>query len=243
MSAANISSLYRYYIYSNLTQSLLARKKGNLIFLPENDGAVLLWGPSVFIGGDFSKANGEKFISILGDFDSPRYLYYPNDAWRSFIQNTFGSKLKDIYLHVYQADFAKINEYQEKAECILPVTRDFIAQHFPHTELITDELYSYTDMEDFFQNGYGLALVMDGEVSGFCLGEYSVDNSHGINIWIDERYRRLGYAKKMVNAFLMHCREQNQNAYWACNADNIQSNKVAVASGFVLKSTMHYFEV
>ncbi|MBR5786356.1 MAG: GNAT family N-acetyltransferase [Clostridia bacterium] len=75
------------------------------------------------------------------------------------------------------------------------------------------------------------------------ISEYSINNSHGINIWIDERYRGLGYAKKMVNAFLLQCQEKNQNAYWVCNADNIRSNKVAVSSGFVLKSTMHYFEL
>lgn len=69
-----------------------------------------------------------------------------------------------------------------------------------------------------------------------------MDNSLGINIWVDERYRGLGYAKKMVNAFLLHCHEKNQIAYWVCDADNIPSNQVAVSSGFVLKSTMHYLE-
>lgn len=115
--------------------------------------------------------------------------------------------------------------------------------NLPNTELVISELYSYTDMEDFYQNGFGLALVVDGAVSGYCLSEYSNNNSHGINIWIDERHRGLGYAKKMVNAFLLHCQKKNQNVYWVCNADNVRSNKVAVSSGFVLKSAMHYFEL
>lgn len=243
MSIIDVSSLYSYYIYRNLTQSLLLRKKGNVKFFAENSGAMLLWGPSAFIGGDFSKANGEKVISVLGDFETPRYLYYPNDTWCSFIKNAFLDKLKDRYLNVYQFDYIKINEFNEKIERIVPVTRDFIENNLPNTELITDELYSYTDIEDFFQNGFGLALIIDGRVFGYCLSEYSINNSHGINIWIDERYRGLGYAKKMINAFLLHCQEKNQSAYWVCNADNITSNKLAVSSGFVLKSTMHYFEL
>lgn len=239
----DISSLYSYYIYQNLIQSLLLRKQGNVNFLVENSSAMLLWGLSVFIGGEFSKANGEKVISVLDDFDTPRYLYFPDDKWRSFIKNTLSGKLKDRYLNLYQFDHTKITGHNEDRQCIVQITRDFMENNLPNTESVINELYSYTDMEDFFQNGFGLALIIDGIVSGYCLSEYSINNSHGINIWIDEQYRGLGYAGKMVNIFLSHCQERNQNAYWVCNADNIRSNKVAVSSGFVLKSTMHYFEL
>ena len=85
--------------------------------------------------------------------------------------------------------------------------------------------------------------MIDGKVSGYCLSEYSIHNSHGINIWIDAQYRGLGYAGKMVSTFLRHCREKNETAYWVCNADNIPSNKLAVSPGLVLKSKMHYFEL
>lgn len=239
----DIASLYSYYIYQNLIQSLLLRKRGTVNFLVENGSAMVLWGPSVFIGGEFSKANGKKVLSTLADFDTPRYLYFPDDKWYSFIKSTFSVKLKDRYLNLYQFVNTNIAVLNEDRQNIFSITRKFVENSLPNTELVTGELYSYTDMEDFFQNGFGFALVIDGVVSGYCLSEYSINNSHGINIWIDERYRGLGYAKKMVNAFLLQCQEKNQNAYWVCNADNIRSNKVAVSSGFVLKSTMHYFEL
>ena len=240
---ADISSLYRYYIYPNLIQSLLLRKQGNIRFWEENRSAMILWGPSVFIGGEFSKANGEKVISVLNDLDTPRYLYLPDETWRSFIQSTLSDQLKDKYLHLYQFDNTHIIDPNEDRQCIVQISRDFIENNLPNTELVINELYSYTDMEDFFQNGFGLALIIDGIVSGYCLSEYSINHSHGINIWIDEQYRGLGYARKMIHAFLLHCQERNHNAYWVCNADNIRSNKAAASSGFVLKSTMHYFEL
>ena len=243
MSTIDISSLYSYYIYQNLTQSLIFRKKGKVILFPENSGAMLLWGQSVFIGGEFLNANGDQFISVLGDFDTPRYLYYPNDIWYTFIKNTLFNKLKDKYLNVYQFNNAKNTKFNEKNECIVPITREFIENDFLNTNLIIDELYSYTDLDDFIQNGFGSALIIDGKVCGYCLSEYSINNSHGINIWIDEQYRQLGYAKKMVDSFLIQCQEKNQSSYWVCNADNIPSNKLAISSGFVLKSTMHYFEL
>lgn len=219
------------------------KKQGKVHFLTENGSAILLWGPSVFIGGEFSKANGEKLISVLADFDTPRYLYFPDDQWRSFIKSTFSDRLRDRYLNLYQFDNTNITDHNEDRQGIVQITRKFMENNLLNTEFVINELYSYADMEDFFQNGLGLALVMDGIVSGYCLSEYSINNSHGVNIWIDEKYRGLGYAGKMVNTFLSHCQERNQTAYWACNADNIKSNKVAVSSGFVLKSAMHYFEL
>lgn len=241
--ATDISSLYSYYIYQNLIQSLLLRKQGKVHFLVENGGAMITWGLSAFIGGEFSKANGEKVISLLDDLHSPLYLNYPDDRWRSFLKSTLSDKIKDRYLHLYQFDHTSVPRPNENGQHIVEITRSFMENHLPNTESIIDELYSYTDMEDFYQNGFGLALVIDGAVCGYCLSEYTVNNSHGINIWIDEQYRGLGYAGKMVNAFLSHCQEKKQRVYWVCNADNIPSNKVALSSGFVLKSTMHYFEV
>lgn len=239
----DISSLFDAYIYRNLIRSLLARKQGTVIFLPEHNGAVLLWGPSVFIGGTFSPSNGESVVSLLADSGSPRYLNLPDERWESFIKRTFSDKLKDRYLHLYQSDFTNITALNVDIDRIVPITRDFMEKHLPDTELIVDELYSYTNMEDFYQNGFGVALVIDGVVSGYCLSEYSIDNSLGVNIWINEKFRGAGYARNMVNVFLAHCREQGLTAYWVCNADNIRSNKVAVSAGFVLKSAMRFWEV
>ena len=243
MASIDLSSLFSYYIYRNIPRSLLLRNKGTAIYFAEDSGAMIKWGPSFFLDAEFNKANCEQYLSVLEQAGAPRYLYYPNDAWLSFIKDTFGDKLKDIYLRVYASDPAKEMETVEIPDCILPVTREFIEKNLPGAELITDELYSYTDMEDFYRNGFGLALVQEGKVCGFCLSEYSVDNSHGINIWVDEAYRRQGYARKMTDAFLAYCKEKNQTAYWVCDHDNIPSNKLAVSAGLILKSTMHYFEL
>lgn len=211
--------------------------------MADNSSAMLSWGISTFVGGEFSQANGEKVISVLNDFNSPRWIYFPNDTWRSFIKSAYADRLKDKYLHLYQFDNTSLVSLDKAEPCIVPITQGFLEKNLPNTECVTDELYSYTDIKDFFQNGFGLALVIDGTVSGYCLSEYSIHNGHGINIWIDARYRGLGYGRKMVSTFLLHCREKNETAYWVCNADNIPSNKLAVSSGLVLKSKMYFFEI
>lgn len=236
-------SLFSSYPYRNLTQSLQLRKMGTVIEFADHRGAILSWGLSILIGGEYSKANGETVISVSGDCDSPRYIYYPDDAWRSLIQNAFGDRLKNRYLNVYQFNDAAFPESYEESPCIVPVTRDFLEKNLPNTHFITDELYSYTDLEDFFQNGFGFALVIHDRVVGYCLSEYSIDGCHGINIWVDEPYRRSGYGGKMVDAFLQHCQKHHQSACWVCNADNIPSNQLAISRGFGLQSSTHFFEL
>ena len=235
--------LFDYYIYHNLTGSLCLRKQGNIEFSEENESALLSWGISTFAGGEFSESGGEMLVSLLKQSDSPHWVYLPDNRWISFVKNAFCGKLKEKGLNLYKFSGTNISSPDKDSSCILPVTREFMEMNLPGTDLITNELYSYTDMDDFFKNGLGLALVIDGVVSGYCLSEYSVNNSYGINIWIDEKYRRLGYAKKMVNIFLSHSAENNSRVFWACNADNIPSNRLAVSSGFTLENSLTYFEI
>ena len=98
-------------------------------------------------------------------------------------------------------------------------------------------------MKDVFKTGVGVALVINDEVVGFCLSEYSLKDSLGANIWIDDKFQGLGYAKKLTNAFLLRCQRKDKNVYWVCDNDNIRSNKVAKSTGFVFETSDHYFEL
>ena len=240
---ADTARQYGYYIYQNLIHSLLLRKQERVRPLPEKGASLLFWGISIIIGGEFSPANGEALLSALDALDSPLFLYYPDEPWRAFLQSRLKERLKNSRLHVYRFSHEDIVPSQEDCPCIVPVTRDFMEKDRPNTHLITDELYSYTDREDYYESGLGVALVMDGAVAGYCLSEYSLDNSLGVNIWIDESCRGRGYAKKMVYAFLQHCHTKGQDAYWVCDADNLLSNKVARSCGFTLQSQLDYFVI
>jgi len=236
-----LSPLFHNCLYQNLIQSLLLRRQGRITLSDTSRSAMIAWGPSLFIGGEFSDSFGDAVISEVGASDTPRFLNYPDDTWRDFLEHTFSGRLTDGYHHLYHAAAADRTVSYTEEPCIVPVTRELLARQLPGMACLTDELYSYTDMEDFYRNGYGLALLLDGHISGYCLSEYSINNSHGINIWVDEPYRRSGYAKRMTRAFLQHCQALGQDAYWVCNADNIPSGKTAVSSGFTLKSAGHYF--
>lgn len=235
-------SLYTYFNYQNLIKSLLFRKQDYVHLIVSENSAMILWGPSIFIGGEFSQSISERFMSLLQNSDTPRYIYLPDGEWDSFIKRSYPNQLRDKQLNLYEADSIGDLNFQTNSQYIVPITKTLIERNLPNTQLITNELYSYLNTEDFFQNGFGLALVIDDTVYGYCLSEYSIDNGCGINIWVDENYRGLGYAKMMTNLFLIHCHKRKWKAFWGCNSDNTPSNKVALSSGLVLNSTLHYFE-
>ena len=235
------ASLYSGYLYQNLIRSLVHRGKGRVEYLPGGN-TVLSWGISTFVGGKFTEADGENFLAVFDKLSSPRFINLPDGQWTAFIREARGGKLKEKTILIYRFDPDGAAVYEEDP-CVVPVTREFMEQALPGSEMLRGELYSYTDMEDFYRNGFGFALVIGGAVTGYCLSEYSLDGSHGINIGVDEPHRRKGYARKMTEAFLAQCRKTGQTAWWVCDGDNIPSNRLAVTNGFVLQGEDTYFEL
>jgi RimJ/RimL family protein N-acetyltransferase len=236
----DILSLYTYFNYQNLLKSLLFRKQAHLT-VSENS-SMLIWGPSIIIGGEFSQTISKNLQTLLQKSETPRYINLPEGEWNSYINHLYPNKLRDKQINLYQTHKLSEMNFQTNAQYITPITKTLLERNLPNTQLITNELYSYINVEDFFQNGFGLALVIDNTVYGYCLSEYSIDNECGINIWIDEKYRGLGYAKTMTNLFLKYCQKSKWKAYWACASNNEPSNKVALSSGLILHSTQHYYE-
>jgi len=234
--------LYDYFIYPNLIQSLLQRKQGKVTELVNNDSIILSWGLSIFVGGAFSKENGEKLIAYLKDLSSPRYLYEPDNKWRSFLKSKLSDRLIDKQINAYIFDIRKDIDYIND-EHIVEITPNFMIKNYKNSNYIINELYSYTNIKDFFNHGAGVALVFNDEIVGFCLSEYSIKDSLGANIWIADKFQGFGYAKKLTNAFLLACQRKNKNVYWVCDNDNIRSNKVAKSTGFEFETCDHYFEI
>ena len=236
----DILSLYTYFNYKNLLKSLLVRKLGNLT-VAENS-SMILWGPNIFIGGEYSYTISKNLHTLLQNTKTPRYINMPVGEWNSYINHLYPNNLRDKRINLYQTHNKSEMIYQTNAQYITPITKALLERNLPNTQIITDELYSYINVEDFLQNGFGLALVINNTVYGYCLSEYSIDNECGINIWVDEKYRGLGYAKTMTNLFLTYCHRSKWKAFWACTSDNEASNRVALSSGLILHSTQHYYE-
>ena len=234
----DILPLFSYLGSQYMVKSLLFRNKGQINVV--KNCAMITWGPSIMIGGDFSKTMCEILNAKLQNSDGCRYIYCPAGEWESFVANSFAKSLTRkqimLYHHIEQC------KNSGQAEHIFQISESWLNRNLPNSQLIKNEIYSYKTIEDFLQNGFGLALVVDNTVCGYCLSEYGIDNECAINIWVVEKFRNLGYAKTMTRLFLQYSKEKNWNVFWACDADNLPSNKVAQSSGFVIHSKQNYFE-
>lgn len=238
--AGDILSLYSYFNSQLLIKSILYRKQAELV-VAENS-AMIIWGPSLMIGGEFSQVISGNLYTLLENSETPRYIYSPEGEWKSYIKNTFADNVKSKQLNLYQFNTLSEIDTQINSEYIVPITAELLECGLHNLELVNNELYSYLAVQDFFQNGFGVALIIDDTVYGYCLSEYSIDNECGIHIWVDTKYRGLGYAKTMTNLFLRHSQNNNWKVLWVCVSDNVPSNKVALSSGFTLHSKQNYFE-
>ena len=136
-------SLYAYFNYQNLIKSLLFRKQDYAHLIVSENSAMILWGPCIFIGGEFSQSISESFMSLLQNSDIPRYIYLPDGEWDSFIKHSYPNQLRDKQLNLYQTDSISNLNFQTNSQYIIPITKTLLERNLPNTHLITNELYSY----------------------------------------------------------------------------------------------------
>ena len=236
--STDILPLFSYQISQYMIKSLLFRKKGKLD--RADNSAMITWGPSLIIGGEFSDTISEALKSKLQNNRGPYWIYSPEGEWKSFVEATFAGHLEEKQVNLYKYDESNVTNYQPENSYIVQVTGEWLQSGLSST--IKNEIYSYTSIDDFLQNGFGLALVINNKLCGYCLSEYGIDNECAISIWVDEEYRRLGYAKKMTQLFMHHGMNKNWSVFWGCEADNIPSNKLAKLTGFTFSSSLKYYE-
>ena len=236
--ALDILPLFSYQISQYMIKSLLFRKQGKIV--RAENSAMITWGPSIIIGGEFSNVIGKVLRAKLRNQEGPCYIYSPEVEWKYYIEDTFAGNLEEKQTNLYQHNGLIDASYQTESPYIIQTTKEWFRSDL--SDSIKNEIYSYISIDDFLQNGFGLALVIDNKVCGHCLSEYSIDNECAISIWIDEKYRRHGYAKMMTQLFLHHNKHKNWKVFWGCGSDNAPSNKLAQATGFILSSGLKYYE-
>lgn len=95
-------------------------------------------------------------------------------------------------------------------------------------------------MEDFLQRSFGVCLLHDEAVVGFCLSEYnfSCTNESGgsceVGVWTAEVHRRRGLGKLMSLALVEQALQRGYHEVgWHCWVDNLPSAALARSAGFV----------
>ena len=200
----------------------------------EPSTCVVRLGRKLFFGGNatpeclsYLKAKILTFeiYEIYGVF----YLFYPNETWRDALTTLFPERCTLRERSLYSAESAAAQT--DILSAITPVTSQLMKSDVKNKEMIIKE--RMRGMNLFFKNdGFGYALLIGGEIQGFCTSEYKSENELAVGIKIAEAYQRKDYAKAMADAFLEKAVGKGYKVYWESWKDDMLSINTAVSCGF-----------
>jgi ribosomal protein S18 acetylase RimI-like enzyme len=89
-------------------------------------------------------------------------------------------------------------------------------------DAIEDRLYDYNSRATGRDDGQGLGFVIRDEVGqmvGVAAGYTWAGTSELKQMWIDEAYRKRGYARALLNAFVAEARSRGVRRIWVASYD------------------------
>jgi RimJ/RimL family protein N-acetyltransferase len=165
-------------------------------------------------------------------------LYYQTGGWTDKLELI----LKDKYPIFAQRQFYQLKELKTDWRSLLP--EGFALQHadreiladpqIMNPDFLTEEMCSEREsVEDFLQKSFGLCLVHDHEIVGWCLSEYNHAAGCEIGIATSPAYQRRGFATLLASAFIEYAHSQGlTHIGWHCYASNAPSVATALKLGF-----------
>lgn len=109
-------------------------------------------------------------------------------------------------------------------------------------DIITEINETWSSMNMYFKNGFGMCLVKDNDVVSWCTSDYVVGDSCEIGVKTDENFRKKGLCTYLVKQILNYCKKNKlYKVGWHCRADNIGSYKTAEKVGFIRKEYINVY--
>jgi RimJ/RimL family protein N-acetyltransferase len=165
-------------------------------------------------------------------------LYYAPAGWAPSIQDMLRGK------HPIQRNrqYFVCRELRHNWRALLPdgfhlrfVDRALLAEtHLQNLIDLTEEMRSErASVEDFLTHSFGVCIVHDAEIVGWCLSEYNSGQRCEVGIQTLPAYRRRGFATAMASAFIEHALDTGLTEIgWHCWVSNTPSIATARKVGF-----------
>jgi RimJ/RimL family protein N-acetyltransferase len=104
-----------------------------------------------------------------------------------------------------------------------------------HEALLEECCSERPSVEDFLAKSFGLCLIKDEALVGWCLSEYNNSQGCEVGIEINENYQKQGLGSALASAFARLAQEQGiKRIGWHCWKDNLPSVALAKRLGFEL---------
>lgn len=165
-------------------------------------------------------------------------LYYQPDSWAEALDQI----LKDRYPIHSQRQVYIFKELKNDWRSMLPLG---FSLRFADRELVndpkiknpgflTEEMCSEREsVEDFLDKSFGICLMHEDEIVGWCLSEYNFETGCEIGIAISQPFQRRGFATLIASAFIEEAASRGViDIGWHCYTSNTPSVATALKIGF-----------
>lgn len=161
---------------------------------------------------------------------------FSGDDWKAACEGLF----HDSTIYHGERQYYEIQDFRLEAPPALPdgfsmrfVSPELVASGLAGLDILREEMCSErVSVDDFLAHSFGVCLVYENEVAGWCLSEYNVGNRCEIGIATLEKHQRRGLATLSTQHFLTEAyRRGYTRVGWDCWARNIASCATAVKAG------------
>jgi GNAT superfamily N-acetyltransferase len=168
------------------------------------------------------------------------FIAYAAPEWDDVLGESFGGKQPiRRQRHCFELDARQFD-----LPLIVPdgyrlqaVDADLLAQaHLQNLADLKEEMVSERpSIDDFLAKSFGVCVIHEDKIVGWCLSEYNCGPRCEIGIATDEAHRRKGLATATAAAVIQYALTQGiYQIGWHCWADNLPSGAIARKLGFQL---------
>ncbi len=178
------------------------------------------------------------FPQALAAGDEMFVLYYQPAAWAE----TLDEVLQEKHPIHSQRQYYVLKELKNDWRSMLPLgfllrfaDRDLVNDpQIKNPDFLTEEMCSEREsVEDFLDKSFGICLVYENEIVGWCLSEYNFSTGCEIGIAVSQPYQRRGFATLLASAFIEEAASRGiTDIGWHSYASNLPSVATALKVGF-----------
>jgi RimJ/RimL family protein N-acetyltransferase len=181
----------------------------------------------------------EKFALRAKKADIDSYMVYsPTEKWDGFITAMLLGYYPIKSSREYYAFKAHRFDWRQQLPPEIELRQVDAAllaeRRWKNLDFLSDEMVSERpSVEEFLSKSFGVCLVREDEIIGWCLSEYNTGHRCEVGLATRGDYQHRGLATQMAAAFVDLARAKDvARVGWHCSASNVGSGKTALKAGF-----------
>ncbi|WP_084509124.1 GNAT family N-acetyltransferase [Paenibacillus assamensis] len=173
-----------------------------------------------------------------------------DEEWEQVLETTFSHRDYDtdydLYFQLHADKFHALNKHAPSLSseyALIPLTKEIIEQE-QNEELFEDFNDFWSSVDDFIDQGFGMAIIKDGHAVSTCYTCFIDGLQFEMYVRTLEEEENQGLGTMVSRAYIQDCLNKGISPRWSTQETNESSCKVAEKCGFefVYKLKTYEFE-